>query len=58
MGLCEDIANLLALLFIGQPAHGRLEEKDAEDGKKDDELKDNQPNQRLAPGHVAETVPV
>lgn len=58
MVLQKGIAHGFALLLFGQPAHGRLEEEDAKDGKQDDEFEDDQPHQRLSPGHVPEPVPV
>lgn len=58
MVLQQGVTHLLALLFIRQPAHGRLEEEDAKDGKHNDKFENDEPNERLAPGHVPEAVPV
>lgn len=58
LGLREGISHRLALLPVGKPAHGRLEKEHAQDGKQDNKLKDDEPNQRFPPGHVPEPVPV
>jgi hypothetical protein len=58
MWLRQDIAHLFALLLVRESSHGGLEEKDAENAEKDDELEQDKPHQGLTPGHVAETVPV
>lgn len=52
------MAHHFALFLIRKPAHGRLEEEDAKDGKEDDEFEYDEPDQGLPPCHVPESVPV
>jgi hypothetical protein len=47
-----------ALLGIGHAFHRRMEEEDPEDSEQDEEFKDNEPDERTAPGLVSETIPV
>ena len=48
----------LALFGVGLPAEDWPEEKDTEDSEEDEELQDDKPNERTAPGLVSETIPV
>ena len=48
----------LALLGIGLAGHRRTEEEDPEDGEKDEELEDDQPDERTAPSLVFEAFPI
>ena len=48
----------LALFGIGLAGHRRTEEKDPEDGEKDEEFEDDKPDERTAPGLVLEAIPV
>ena len=48
----------LALFGIGLAGQCRTEEKDAENGEKDEEFEDDQPNKRTAPCLVFEAFPI
>ena len=48
----------LALFGIGLAGHRRTEEEYAEDGEKDDELEDDEPDERTTPGLVFKTIPI
>jgi hypothetical protein len=54
----EVVADGFAFLGVGLSGHRRAEEKDPEDGEKDEEFQDDEPDERTAPGLVAETIPV
>ena len=51
-------AYFLALFGIGLAGHRRTEEKDPEDGEKDEEFEDDKPDERTAPCLVFEAFPI
>jgi hypothetical protein len=48
----------LALLGIRLSGHRRPEKEDPQDGEKEEELEDDQPDERTAPGLVFKAIPV
>lgn len=54
----EVVAHHFAFFAVGHPGHRRLEEKHPQDSEKNEKFENDQPHERLAPGHIAESVSV